>query len=60
MTCDRLVIATEGYGATLRPTHRRVLPLYSLMIATEPLPDAFWDEIGIAHGADVRRLPAPA
>jgi glycine/D-amino acid oxidase-like deaminating enzyme len=59
VTCDRLVIATEGYGATLRATHRRVLPLYSLMIATEPLPDAFWDEIGIAHGqtfADFRHL----
>jgi glycine/D-amino acid oxidase-like deaminating enzyme len=59
VTCDRLVIATEGYGAVLRATHRRVLPLYSLMIATEPLPDAFWDEIGIAHGqtfADFRHL----
>jgi glycine/D-amino acid oxidase-like deaminating enzyme len=59
VTCDRLVIATEGYGATLRATHRRVLPLYSLMIATEPLPDAFWDAIGIAHGqtfADFRHL----
>lgn len=59
VTCDRLVIATEGYGATLRATHRRVLPLYSLMIATEPLPDAVWDEIGIAHGqtfADFRHL----
>jgi glycine/D-amino acid oxidase-like deaminating enzyme len=59
VTCDRLVIATEGYGATLRATKRRVLPLYSLMIATEPLPDAFWDEIGIAHGqtfADFRHL----
>jgi glycine/D-amino acid oxidase-like deaminating enzyme len=36
-----------------------VLPLYSLMIATEPLPDSFWDEIGIAHGqtfADFRHL----
>lgn len=59
VTCDRLVIATEGYGAGLRATHRRVLPLYSLMIATEPLPDAFWDAIGIAHGqtfADFRHL----
>lgn len=59
VTCDRLVIATEGYGARLRATRRRVLPLYSLMIATEPLPDAFWDEIGIAHGqtfADFRHL----
>jgi glycine/D-amino acid oxidase-like deaminating enzyme len=59
VTCDRLVIATEGYGAGLRATHRRVLPLYSLMIATEPLPDAFWDGIRIAHGqtfADFRHL----
>ena len=55
----RIVVATEGYGATLGPTHRRILPLYSLMIATEPLPDAFWDEIGIAHGqtfTDYRHL----
>ena len=40
-------------------TRRRVLPLYSLMIATEPLPDAVWDEIGIAHGqtfTDYRHL----
>ena len=25
------------------------MPLYSLMIATEPLPDATWDEIGLRH-----------
>jgi len=59
VSCDRVVLATEGYGATLRATHRQVLPLYSLMIATEPLPDTFWDEIGIAHGqtfADFRHL----
>ncbi|CAN5317255.1 FAD-dependent oxidoreductase [soil metagenome] len=59
VSCDRLVIATEGYGATLRPTRRRVLPLYSLMIATAPLPDDVWDEIGIAHGqtfSDYRHL----
>jgi glycine/D-amino acid oxidase-like deaminating enzyme len=59
VTADRIVLATEGYGATLRQTHRRILPLYSLMIATEPLPDAFWDEIGLAHGqtfTDFRHL----
>jgi len=36
-----------------------VLPLYSLMIATEPLSDATWDAIGIGHGqtfADYRHL----
>lgn len=56
---DRIVVATEGYGATLPATRRRILPLYSLMIATEPLPDAVWDEIGVAHGqtfADFRHL----
>jgi glycine/D-amino acid oxidase-like deaminating enzyme len=59
VTADRIVLATEGYGATFRATHRRILPLYSLMIATEPLPDSFWDEIGISHGqtfSDFRHL----
>ena len=59
VTADSIVVALEGYGATLRQTHRRVLPLYSLMIATEPLPDAVWDEIGIDHGmtfTDYRHL----
>jgi glycine/D-amino acid oxidase-like deaminating enzyme len=54
-----IVIALEGYGATLAQTHRRVLPLYSLMIATEPLPDATWDDLGIEHGqtfTDYRHL----
>ncbi len=59
VSCDQIVVATEGYGATMRETRRRILPLYSLMIATEPLPDAIWDEIGIAHGqtfTDYRHL----
>jgi glycine/D-amino acid oxidase-like deaminating enzyme len=43
---DVVVRATEGYTARL-PQHRRTLaPLYSLMIATEPLPASFWDEVG--------------
>lgn len=59
VTADAVVIATEGFGATLKQTHRRILPLYSLMIATEPLPDSFWDEVGIDHGntfSDFRHL----
>jgi glycine/D-amino acid oxidase-like deaminating enzyme len=59
VTADRIVLATEGYGATLRQTHRRILPLYSLMIATEPLPDEFWNRIGLRHGqtfTDFRHL----
>jgi glycine/D-amino acid oxidase-like deaminating enzyme len=59
VTAGEIVVALEGYGATLAQSHRRVLPLYSLMIATEPLPDALWDEIGIEHGqtfTDYRHL----
>ena len=59
VTCDRIVVAVEGYGAALEQTHRRILPLYSLMIATEPLPTSFWDEVGIPHGrtfSDYRHL----
>ena len=54
-----VIAALEGYGATVAQSRRRILPLYSLMIATEPLPAAVWDEIGIAHGqtfADGRHL----
>lgn len=39
---------TEGYTGTIRGLRRRVAPVYSLMIATEPLPDSAWDEIGLA------------
>ncbi len=42
-----VVRATEGYTAAL-PGHRRTLaPVYSLMIATEPLDESFWDSAGL-------------
>ena len=47
---DVIVVATEGYTSGLRGMRRRILPLYSLMIATEPLPPSVWDEIGLEHG----------
>ncbi|MCU1469096.1 MAG: FAD-dependent oxidoreductase [Glaciihabitans sp.] len=59
VTAATVIAATEGYGATLPRTRRSILPLYSLMIATAPLPDSVWDEIGIAHGqtfTDYRHL----
>lgn len=59
VTTDRIVVATEGYTATFRATHRRILPLYSLMIATEPLPAAFWESTGLVRGqtfTDYRHL----
>ena len=54
-----IISALEGYGATIAQTKRRVLPLYSLMVATQPLDDAVWESMGIAHGqtfADGRHL----
>jgi glycine/D-amino acid oxidase-like deaminating enzyme len=45
---DVVVRATEAYTARL-PGHRRVVvPVYSLMVATEPLPASFWTEVGLA------------
>ncbi|CAN5486180.1 FAD-dependent oxidoreductase [soil metagenome] len=41
-----IVRATEGYTAQLEGMRRQLVPLYSLMVATEPLPQAVWDEIG--------------
>jgi glycine/D-amino acid oxidase-like deaminating enzyme len=46
---DVVVRALEGYTAAL-PGHRRALaPVYSLMIATEPLGPQTWDRIGLAR-----------
>jgi len=45
-----LVPAIEGYASTLPPFGRYQLPVQSLIIATEPLSDALWEEIGLRHG----------
>jgi glycine/D-amino acid oxidase-like deaminating enzyme len=45
-----VVRATEGWTATLPGTRRAVVPLYSLMLATEPLPAAVWDQVGWSGG----------
>jgi glycine/D-amino acid oxidase-like deaminating enzyme len=42
-----VIRATEGYTARLPGLRRTVAPVYSLMIATAPLPDAAWAEIGL-------------
>jgi len=41
-----VVRATEGYTPALPGLKRQIVPLYSLMIATEPLPESFWDNVG--------------
>lgn len=43
-----VVRATEAYTRDLRGRRRQLLPVYSLMIGTEPLPQALFDEIGLA------------
>ncbi|MGI9607408.1 MAG: NAD(P)/FAD-dependent oxidoreductase [Acidimicrobiales bacterium] len=44
---DVVVRATEGYTRDLPGERRSMVPLYSLMIATEPLPAEIFDEIGL-------------
>jgi glycine/D-amino acid oxidase-like deaminating enzyme len=41
-----VVRATEGYTARITGLRRVLAPLYSLMIATAPLPSSFWAEVG--------------
>jgi glycine/D-amino acid oxidase-like deaminating enzyme len=47
VTADYIIRATEGYTPALPGLHRAVIPVYSLMIATEPLPDSTWEYIGL-------------
>ena len=46
---DVVVRATEAWTHTIRGEQRTLVPLYSLMIATEPLDDGFWKEAGLAE-----------
>ncbi len=43
-----IVRATEGFTPQLEGERRTLLPIYSLMVATEPLPESVWAEIGLA------------
>ena len=47
VNAEVVVRATEGYTATLRRHRRALAPVYSLVIATEPLPDRAWERIGL-------------
>jgi len=54
-----IVRATEGYTPTLSGYGRAIAPVYSLMIATEPLDAEIWDNIGLGQRetfADHRHL----
>ena len=44
---DVVVRATEAFTPSLTGEGRTVAPIYTLMIATEPLPDDFWASVGL-------------
>ena len=46
VTARRTVVATEAYTALLPGQRRRVVPVYSSVIATDPLAPAVWGSIG--------------
>jgi glycine/D-amino acid oxidase-like deaminating enzyme len=48
-----IVRATEGYTPSLPGLERQIIPLRSTIIATDPLPQAVWDEIGWAGGETI-------
>jgi glycine/D-amino acid oxidase-like deaminating enzyme len=45
---DLVVRATEGYTPSLAGETRTLVPLWSLIVATEPLPQPVWDTLGWA------------
>ncbi|MBI1351631.1 MAG: FAD-dependent oxidoreductase [Actinomycetales bacterium] len=45
---EYVVRATEGYTRSLRGETRTLAPVYSLMLATEPLPEAAWERIRLS------------
>jgi glycine/D-amino acid oxidase-like deaminating enzyme len=44
-----VVLAGEAYLSELGPLHRQLIPLWSLIVLTEPLSDGQWAEIGWAN-----------
>lgn len=59
LRAEIVVRATEGFTPRLRGLRRAIVPVYSLMIATEPLSEQTWSEIGLADRetfADLRHL----
>lgn len=46
---ETVVRATEGYTASLSGQRRAVAPVYSLIVATEPLPARVWERIGLSR-----------
>lgn len=56
---DVVVRATEAYTRDLDGQRRSLVPLFSLMVATEPLPEDVWERVGLGAMelfADDRRM----
>ncbi|HUS22857.1 MAG TPA: FAD-binding oxidoreductase [Aeromicrobium sp.] len=49
LQADIVLRATEGYTSGLPGQRRTVAPVYSLVMATAPLPAEAWNEIGLVH-----------
>ena len=45
--CRHVLRATEGYTDTIKGQQRQLLPLYSMIVATEPLSESVWQNIGL-------------
>jgi glycine/D-amino acid oxidase-like deaminating enzyme len=45
---QHIIRATEGFTPGLKGLERAVIPVYSLIVATEPLSEEAWAEIGLA------------
>ena len=48
VTADAIVLAGEAYLTRLRRLHRLLIPIWSLIVLTEPLSEDVWAEIGWA------------
>lgn len=49
VSADVVLRATEGYTDSIKGQSRQLMPLYSMMVATEPLPAQLWEAIGLAR-----------
>jgi glycine/D-amino acid oxidase-like deaminating enzyme len=59
VTAGTLIRATEGYTGSISGHARDLLPIYSMMVATQPLSAETWSEIGLHDRetfADDRRV----
>ncbi len=59
VAANTILRATEGYTASIAGYKRNLMPLYSMVTATEPLPESVWSDIGLSEREvfdDPRRL----